>query len=179
MNKISLGVSIMPEKEFLQATYPLFEEGLVDAIEWSFDTIYNANSEPIWLNALLNEYGNADKLLGHGVYYSLFDAGWGNRQEKWLTELKNELKKHNYNHITEHFGFMNSENYHKGVPLPVSLNNSTLKIGIDRIKRLQEVAQLPVGIENLAFSFSLTDSKEQGDFIGKMIDEVGGFIILD
>ena len=179
MKKISLGVSIMPEKEFLKSTLPLFENGDVDAIEWSFDTIENIEYEPQWMSGLLDAFGKENKLLGHGVYYSLFDAKWTNRQDLWLKRLKEATERHNYTHLTEHFGFMSSENYHKGFPLPLSLNNATLKIGIDRLKRLQDTVKIPVGIENLAFSFSEQDVIEQGEFIAKMIHEVGGFIILD
>ncbi|GAW88745.1 hypothetical protein FPS14_contig00009-0068 [Flavobacterium psychrophilum] len=74
---------------------------------------------------------------------------------------------------------MSSENYHKGVPLPIPLSDSTLNIGIDRLKRIQNAVDLPVGIENLAFSFSKKDVFEQGVFIEKLIDSVNGFLVLD
>ena len=169
----------MLEKDFLEAILPLLSLGDIDAIEWSFDTTINNYKSPYWLSELLNEFGKNNRLLGHGVYYSLFDARWTNRQEVWLTHLKQEIKKHNFTHITEHFGFMSSDNYHKSYPLPVSLHPKVLEIGIDRLKRLQDAVKLPVGIENLALSFSINDIQEQGSFIEKMIDEVGGFLILD
>ncbi len=74
---------------------------------------------------------------------------------------------------------MNTENFHQGVPLPVSLHSKTLKIGKDRLYRLQDAVGLPVGIENLAFSFSIEDVKEQGVFLDKLIEDVNGFLILD
>lgn len=169
----------MPESDFLNACLPLFQEDQIDAIEWSFDTIIHENSEPEWLSGLLDTFSVENKLLGHGVYYSLFDAKWTDRQDLWLEKLKKETTLRKYNHISEHFGFMSSLDYHAGFPLPVSLNATTLRIGIDRIKRLQNVVELPVGIENLAFSFSKNDVQEQGEFIEKIIDSVGGFVILD
>ncbi len=169
----------MPENNFLKACLPLFQNEQIEVIEWSFDTIINKNSEPHWLTGLLNTYAKENKLLGHGVYYSLFDAKWSKKQENWLEKLKNETLERKYNHISEHFGFMSSDDYHAGFPLPVSLNNTTLKIGIDRIMRIQDTVQLPIGIENLAFSFSKSDVEEQGVFIEKIIDSVGGFLILD
>ncbi len=177
--KPSVGIAIMPENDFLKACLPLFQEEQIDAIEWSFDTIVKENSEPEWLTGLLDDFSFENKLLGHGVYYSLFDANWTKRQDSWLEKLKRETKKRKYNHISEHFGFMSSSDYHSGFPLPVSLNQTTLRIGIDRVKRLQDSVQLPVGVENLAFSFSKNDVEEQGKFIEKIIESVGGFVILD
>ena len=178
MRKPLLGLSMMPEAEFVSAALPLLENNSVEVLEWSFDTLFNTN-EPDWLRDLLNFYAENDRLIGHGVYYSLFDAQWTDRQEIWLSRLKDEVSKRNYNHITEHFGFMNTENFHQGVPLPVPLHPITLQIGQDRLQRLQDAVNIPVGIENLAFSFCLDDVKEQGIFLEKLIDNSGGFLILD
>ncbi|MGU3374883.1 MNIO family chryseobactin maturase [Chryseobacterium sp. M5A1_1a] len=178
MGKPLLGLSMMAEAEFVSAILPLLHNNSVDVLEWSFDTLYNTE-EPDWLGNLLNFYSENNRLIGHGVYYSLFDAKWTERQNVWLNKLKEEVKKRKYNHITEHFGFMNTENFHQGVPLPVSLHPKTLQIGKDRLYRLQEALDIPVGIENLAFSFSIDDVKEQGLFLDKLIEDTDGFLILD
>lgn len=169
---------MMAESEFVSAILPLLQSSSIEVLEWSFDTFYNAQ-ESVWLSDLLNFYSENNRLIGHGVYYSLFDAKWSDRQEVWLERLKQEIKKRQYNHITEHFGFMNTENFHQGVPLPVSLHSQTLQIGKDRLYRLQDAVDIPVGIENLAFSFSVDDVKEQGLFLDKLIEEIDGFLILD
>lgn len=173
-----LGVSMMPEADFVSAILPLLQHNSIEVMEWSFDTLYHAN-EPDWLRDLLNFYAENNRLIGHGVYYSLFDARWTDRQEKWLEKLKEETSLRKYNHITEHFGFMNTENFHQGVPLPVSLHSKTLQIGKDRLYRLQETVNIPVGIENLAFSFSIEDVKEQGIFLDQLTEDTNGFLILD
>ncbi|MDM1555249.1 DUF692 family protein [Chryseobacterium indologenes] len=178
MKKPLLGLSMMAEPEFISAVLPLLQSNSIEVLEWSFDTFYNAQ-EPDWLSDLLHFYSENDRLIGHGVYYSLFDAIWNERQEVWLKKLKEEFHKRKYNHITEHFGFMNTENFHQGVPLPVSLHAKTLEIGKDRLYRLQDAVQVPVGIENLAFSFSLDDVTEQGIFLDKLTEDTDGFLILD
>ena len=178
-NKILTGVSLMPENEFISASLPLFANEEIEIIEWSFDTITDENKKPIWLNQLLNEFGNNNRLLGHGVYFSVFDPCWGLRQTNWLKQLKKECISRKYRHITEHFGFMTSNNAHNAFPLPVNLNQDTLQIGWDRLKRVQDAVELPIGIENLAFSFSEKDVKEQADFITKLIEPINGFILLD
>lgn len=178
MKRPLLGLSMMAEAEFVSAVLPLLQSNSIEVLEWSFDTFYNAE-EPDWLSNLLDFYAENNRLIGHGVYYSLFDARWTERQEIWLNNLKEEFHKRNYNHITEHFGFMNTENFHQGVPLPVSLHSKTLEIGKDRLYRLQDAVQVPVGIENLAFSFSLDDVMEQGVFLDKLTEDTNGFLILD
>ncbi|MCD9616228.1 MNIO family chryseobactin maturase [Chryseobacterium gleum] len=178
MRKPMLGVSMMAEADFVSAILPLLQNNSIDVLEWSFDTLYHPN-EPDWLCDLLNFYAENGRLIGHGVYYSLFDARWTERQDEWLKKLKEEVRLRNYNHITEHFGFMNTENFHQGVPLPVSLHPKTLQIGKDRLYRLQEAVDIPVGIENLAFSFSVDDVKEQGVFLDQLTEDTNGFLILD
>ncbi|MDQ1857126.1 DUF692 family protein [Chryseobacterium sp. WLY505] len=178
MRKPMLGVSMMAEADFVSAILPLLQDNSIEVMEWSFDTLYHTN-EPDWLRDLLNFYAENNRLIGHGVYYSLFDATWNERQEEWLKKLKEEVRLRKYNHITEHFGFMNTENFHQGVPLPVSLHSKTLQIGKDRLYRLQDAVSIPVGIENLAFSFSIEDVKEQGIFLDKLTEDTHGFLILD
>ena len=168
----------MPEADFVSAILPILQNNSVDVLEWSFDTFYDVE-EPEWLSGLLDFYAENNRLLGHGVYYSLFDARWASRQKDWLQKLKEEFRHRKYNHITEHFGFMNTENFHQGVPLPVPLHSKTLQIGKDRLKRLQDTVEVPVGVENLAFSFSMDDVKEQGEFLDKLIEDIDGFLILD
>lgn len=173
------GIALMHEAEFIAAALPLFEAGEVEVLEWSYDTIALPEHEPVWLSILLQEYAAKGRLLAHGVRYSLLNGDHSKQQEAWLKQTAAELKRYPYRHITEHFGFMSSSHFHKGAPLPVPLNKQTLAIGQDRLKRLQQVAGLPAGIENLAFSFSMEQVKEQGQFLEKLVEPVKGFIILD
>lgn len=173
-----LGLSMMAEADFVSAILPLLQNNEIEILEWSFDTFFNAE-EPEWLSNLIDFYSENNRLIGHGVYYSLFDAKWTSRQQQWLETLQEETRKRTYNHITEHFGFMNTENFHQGIPLPVPLCSKTLQIGKDRLSRLQDVLEIPVGLENLAFSFSADDVKGQGEFLGQLIHDTDGFLILD
>lgn len=174
-----VGVSINTDPNFIKCLMPFFESGEIEVLEWSFDTAFDPNNHPDWLIDLLLEYSKENRLLGHGVFYSLLDAKWTQKQESWIQQLSKTTKTFNYNHITEHFGFISSGDFHKGCPLPVPLNKSTLAIGIDRLIRIQEVSNVPVGIENLAFAFSIDDVSRQGEFLEKLISPINGFIILD
>jgi uncharacterized protein (UPF0276 family) len=169
----------MHEADFIAAALPLFEEGEIEVLEWSFDTISAKEHEPEWLPVLLDEYSRKGRLLGHGVRYSLLSGDFSKKQERWLKQLADEMKRYTYRHITEHFGFMTSDDFHKGAPLPVPFNEQSLAIGQDRLKRIQQAAGIPVGVENLAFAFSAEQAKEQGLFLEKLIEPVNGFLILD
>ena len=174
-----VGISLNTEIDFIRCLLPFFESGKIEVIEWSFDKIIDEKNQPDWLNNILTEYSNQNRLLGHGVFYSLLDAKWTKKQESWIQQLSKTTQNFNYNHITEHFGFMSSGDFHRGCPLPVPLNKNTLAIGVDRLIRIQEVCQVPVGIENLAFAFSMDDVSRQGEFLEKLISPIDGFIILD
>ena len=179
MKNVQVGLAILPYKSYLQSSVELFEKEEVDCLEWPFDIIIDQNALPDWAVGLRNEYSNAGRLLAHGVYYSLFDAKWTSRQESWLNGLRSAVENTKFEHITEHFGMMSSNSAHKGFPLPQPYSPQLLSIGIDRIKRIQDVAQLPTGLENLALAFCKEDVQEQGEFIENLVSAVNGFIILD
>jgi len=167
------------DKDILAATLPLFEAAEVEAIEWSFDTLYFHRNIPTWFGELLDAFGAEDRLIGHGVYFSIFTSKMSQDQFKWLENLSRKSKRFNFNHITEHFGFMTGEHFHNGAPVSLPLNNTTLRIGQDRLMRLSSASEKPVGLENLALAYSLDDVKIQGSFLKKVLEPVNGFIILD
>jgi uncharacterized protein (UPF0276 family) len=151
----------------------------VEAIEWSFDTLYKVREIPDWFVELLQAFGQEGRLIGHGVYFSLFSGKWTAEQQRWLDHLRKVSSSFSFDHITEHFGFMTGEDFHKGAPISVPYNSKTLAIGIDRLQRIQEACSCPVGLENLAFSYSLEEVQRHGEFLSKLVEPVNGFIILD
>ena len=167
------------DSDVLLASMPLFESGKVDAIEWSFDTLSNKRDIPDWFVELLKFYSNEHRLIGHGVYFSLFSGRWLPDQQKWLDHLAKVSRHFHFDHITEHFGFMTGEDFHKGAPMNIPFTKSTLAIGRDRLKRIYEACHCPVGIENLAFAYSSDEVRRHGEFLAALVEPVNGFIILD
>jgi len=178
-NAIQVGVSYMYEPSFNRALLPLLQDGLVDALEWSFDTVKDYRLLPDWTIQLLKEFSDADRLYGHGVYYSIFAGSWQNRHTSWLQNLEEVLKTFRFRHLSEHFGFMTSGNAHEGAPLPVPLGDNMLALGIHRLKQLSALAGVPTGIENLAFAFSPREVHIQGRFLAQLTAPVNGFVLLD
>jgi uncharacterized protein (UPF0276 family) len=176
---VHAAVSYMPELAFNRALLPLLEAGEIDALEWSFDTVKDVAALPDWMYALLKEFSDAGRLYGHGVYYSLLSGGGTARMEAWLKKLNRVQEHFHFRHLSEHFGFMTSGNAHEGAPLPVPLSEETLALGRQRLKVLSAAANAPVGVENLALSFSRQDVLQHGKFLERLIEPVNGFILLD
>ncbi len=179
MPEVLSAISCNLDENILSAALPLFQSEKVEAIEWSFDTLYKYRDIPDWFTELLYAFGKEKRLIGHGVYFSLFSGRWSKEQEAWLGHLNKISSTFKFDHISEHFGFMTGENFHHGAPLPVPFNNTILNIGRDRLKRICDVCQCPVGLENLAFSYSLDDVKRHGEFLDQLMEPVNGFIIMD
>lgn len=179
MTQILSSIAINLDRQILQAALPLLAAEKVQAIEWSFDTLFNTPDIPPWFPELLSEFGKADRLIGHGVFFSLFSGSWSSDQEKWLEHLKKMCTNFRFDHITEHFGFMTGADFHKGAPLSIPLTAATLALGQDRLQRIAHTCECPVGLENLAFAYSLEEVKQQGAFLDQLLEPINGFIILD
>ncbi len=179
MSKINASISCNLDANILRASLPLFEADKIEAIEWSFDTLFKVKDLPAWFLELLETFSNANRLTGHGVYFSLFSGKWTNGQQNWLQQLKTLSAQFKFDHITEHFGFMTGENFHTGAPLSIPFTQTTLAIGQDRLKRIRDACNCAVGLENLAFAYTLDDVKKHGDFLSRLLEPVNGFIILD
>jgi len=179
MAKILSSISCNLDENILSAAIPLFEAEKIEAIEWSFDTLFKFRNIPKWFTELLTAFGNENRLTGHGVYFSLFSGRWSAEQEGWLKHLEKVATAFRFDHISEHFGFMTGENFHHGAPLPIPFTPVTLAIGRDRLKRIFYACKCPVGLENLAFSYSLEEVKKHGEFLDELVAPVNGFIILD
>ncbi|SEW55861.1 multinuclear nonheme iron-dependent oxidase [Chitinophaga arvensicola] len=167
------------DSNILAACLPLMEESRLEAIEWSFDALFNVKDIPSWFLELLTAYSHEKRLTGHGVFFSLFSGKWRQEQADWLKRLKKINSTFRFDHVTEHFGFMTGKDFHHGAPLNIPYTPTTLRIGQDRLKRIFEACECPVGLENLAFSYSLEEVKKHGAFLEQLLEPVNGFIILD
>ncbi|SKB97990.1 multinuclear nonheme iron-dependent oxidase [Dyadobacter psychrophilus] len=179
MPEIYSSIACNLDAQILQASLPLFEQEKVEAIEWSFDTLFKFNEIPVWFTDLVSEFSDHSRLIGHGVYFSLFSGKWTSGQQEWLDKLQGLSLQFQFDHITEHFGFMTGEDFHKGAPISVPFTPQTLALGKDRLQRIQDACKCPVGLENLAFSYSMDEVKKHGDFLAQLVESVNGFIILD
>ena len=179
MARILSSIACNLDANILLAALPLFESEKIEAIEWSFDTLFQHEAVPDWFMELIKEFSQERRLIGHGVFFSLFSGKWSSAQQDWLRHLAALSKEFQFDHITEHFGFMTGEDFHQGAPISIPFTPATLALGQDRLKRIQAAAGCPVGLENLAFAYSLDEVKKHGAFLDQLVESVNGFIILD
>jgi uncharacterized protein (UPF0276 family) len=176
-----VGLSLAADDGFRAATSPLFDRGVVDAVEWSIDLSwgFGRNPTPAWVSAVCDVYANAGRLYGHGVAFSALSATWEKRQERWLGRLAGELRRRRYVHVSEHFGFMSARGFHPGAPLPVPMTDEAVRVGRAALGRLADVVGAPIGLENLAPVLGRRDADEQGEFVDALLAPTGGFLLLD
>lgn len=179
MPEIRSAIACNLDADILSASLPLLEEERVEALEWSFDTLFNVKEIPGWFEDLLDVYSKEGRLIGHGVFFSLFSGKWLPEQQEWLQHLRNLCRRYSFDHVTEHFGFMTGQDFHHGAPLSIPYTATTLAIGRDRLSRMYDACGCPVGLENLAFSYSLDEVKRHGVFLDALVTPINGFIILD
>ncbi len=176
---VQFGVSVMPEPAFAAASLALFEEGLIEVIEWSFDLGWGAAGVPTFVDALLADYESTGDLVGHGVSFSALSGAWTPHHEWWLERLRREVEERSYRHISEHFGFIGAGRFSFAAPLPVPFHRDVVELGRERLGRLAEAAGRPIGLENLATSFGVDDGRNQGAFLEALLQPVDGFVVLD
>lgn len=179
MAEVFAGLSMMPEEGFRESAYPLFEEGIVDWIEWTFDMGWSKRGIPSWLQGLLAFYGGQGRLSGHGVQYSALSGKWTTRHDAWLENLKREVGTRQYIHISEHFGYARAADYSFSAPLPVPLCKQAVDIGRENLERIHQITKGPVGLENLALAFGTKDVEAQGHFLDALVAPIDGFLVLD
>lgn len=179
MPRIHAALSFNPDAGLIQAGLPLFQGEEVDALEWSFDTLFKLPEVPEWFEELLAFYGDHGRLVGHGVFFSLFSGKWLPEQAAWLDQLRALSKRYPFDHISEHFGFLTGSDFHKGAPLAVPYSQQTLAIGRDRLLRIADACGCPVGLENLAFAMDIRAAQVHGEFLDALLEPVNGFLILD
>ncbi|MCP5090420.1 MAG: DUF692 domain-containing protein [Gammaproteobacteria bacterium] len=169
----------MIEEDFLEAARPLFDTDTVEVLEWSFDIGWQQPSVSRRVEEIIDEYDRRGRLLGHGVTYSPMSAEFSEHQRQWLRHLERECRRRQYIHVSEHFGFMAAGGFAEAAPLPVPRTRATLGVGQDNFKRLKDAAQVPIGLEDLAFAFCERDVIEQGRFLDELLEPVDGFLVLD
>lgn len=169
----------MPTEDWRAANAPLFDEGLIDVVEWSVDFGWSALAVPDWVPPLLDTFEAKGALLAHGVELSLMSAEWTDEQEAWLAELAAETKRRRYAHFTEHYGFITAADFVRGTPLPLPPSRTLLELSRGRIARLRDVTGLDVGLENLAFAFGAHDALAQADFLSALCEATGAFLLFD
>jgi uncharacterized protein (UPF0276 family) len=175
---IHVGLSLMLEEPFRRAVLPLFEDGIVDALEHSFEIGWGRHPLPGWAEALLDHYADAGRLWGHGVTMSPFSVQ-APRQAAWLERVAQACRRRPYVGVSEHFGFMVAGSLDGGAPLPVPPGPASVGVGVAALVGLRAAVEVPVGLENLALALGPADVHAQGPLLAEVLDAVDGYLVLD
>jgi hypothetical protein len=63
--------------------------------------------------------------------------------------------------------------------LPCPYTRGAVRIGVDRLRRLADAVEGPVGLKNMPVALCLKDALEQGEFLAEALAPVDGFLVLD
>lgn len=176
---VRVGISLIPDHRHLAAAYPLFANGVVGALEWGIDFAWLQRRPSLEFVALLDEFGAAGRLYAHGLQYSPCSAGQEQYHQQWLAMLQRDLVDRPYRHLTEHFGLVQVDGLSNRAPMPLPLDATLLNTTQTNLRRLLDVFERPIGIENLALALNADDARRQAEFLAKVVAPLGGFLLLD
>src|SRR5262245_6156327 len=170
-----IGLSMMVEADFIDATRELFEGGEVQVLEWTLDVGWCIDLSDD-LRTTLATFAERDALYGHGFAFSALSGCAHEAHDGWLRLLSRDIRQRRYRHVSEHLGFMLAGDFVHSAPLPVPRTPRTVALGRDRLARLRDTAETAVGLENLAIAFGMSDVLDQGPFLAELLEPVDGFI---
>ncbi|HWB81212.1 MAG TPA: DUF692 family protein [Nannocystaceae bacterium] len=176
---VDVGLSLMLDDASRAAVLPLFEAGVVDALEWSFDIARRRDGEPEWAKELLDHYAAADKLWGHGVRLSPGSVDARARHDEWLARVHDECATRSYRGVSEHFGFMCAGDRDAGAPLPLPAGEGARRVLTRSLRRLADATGTAVGLENLALALGEADVWAQATLLRDVLADTDGYLVLD
>lgn len=174
---IRVGLTLSPSEDLRAAALPLFEDELVDAIEWPIDMGFGG--VPDWCDALLTHFGEQELLVAHGVELSLLTVGQARRRARWLADAEEAFATYRFAHLSEHLGLMTAGAMIGGTPLPHPFTTSAVAVGVRRLAELRARFDVDVGLENLALALGPDDVDAHPDFLEALLAPVDGFLLLD
>jgi len=173
---IHTGFSLFDTDAQRRAALPLLEAGVVDAIEHTIDLGWDAPPSE-WVSALLEVYGDAGRLYGHGVGLSPTSARMDDASARWLERLARDPVR--YRHVTEHWGFARARGVVRNAPMPIVACEAAVDATVRALRALADAARVPVGLENLALALSHDDVDAQPAMLARVLDAVDGMLLLD
>lgn len=184
MRTIHTGLSLFASEALRQAALPMFVEGEVEALEWSFDPGWS-RPEPEWVSELLDAYAEAGRLYGHGVHFS--PTSVQAEATGWLARVREATRRRRYQEVTEHWGFSRAGGLLRSAPLPLPASEAAVRQAVGAMKQVEEAVcgeapaatPVPVGMENLALAFSDEDVDAQPVMLSRVLDELDGVLLLD
>ena len=173
-----LGVSLQPDRAFLQHNRALIEER-AELFELTPETLWRAGALPgagyETLLALVREA--ARPVLGHGVLFGL-GAPAPTRRAAWLEGLRRDCDAFGFAWFSEHLGWADHGGLHAALPLPLPPTDEAAATVAASLAELQTVCPI-VAFENNADLFCLGDPLRQPDLFADICARADAFLLLD
>lgn len=122
------------------------------------------------------QFAEQHTLICHGLSLSI--GGPAPLDEAFLQKLKRFLKVHHVCQYSEHLSYC-SDNGHLYDLLPIPFTEAAIHHVAGRIKRVQDILEQRIAIENASYYAAPGKEMEEIDFINAVLDEADCDLLLD
>ncbi|MGD8795403.1 MAG: DUF692 domain-containing protein [Thiohalophilus sp.] len=122
------------------------------------------------------EFTERYPFVTHGLSLSL--GGPSPLDEGFLQRLKRFLKQHNIRIYSEHLSYC-SDDGHLYDLMPIPFTEEAVKYVAGRIRRVQDILEQPIAVENVSYYAAPGKKMEEIDFIRAILDEADCKLLLD
>lgn len=98
--------------------------------------------------------------------------------EAFLQKLKRFLNEHNIRCYSEHLSYC-SDDGHLYDLMPIPFTEEAVKYVVERIKRVQDILERPIAMENVSYYTAPGKEMEEIDFLNAVLDEADCRMLLD
>jgi uncharacterized protein len=122
------------------------------------------------------QFAEQHALICHGLSLSIGSPA--PLDEAFLQKLKRFLKVHHVRHYSEHLSYC-SDNGHLYDLLPIPFTEAAVHYVAGRIKRVQDILEQRIAIENASYYAAPGKEMEEIDFVNAVLDEADCDLLLD
>lgn len=122
------------------------------------------------------QFAEQHALICHGLSLSIGSPA--PLDEAFLQKLKRFLKAHHVRHYSEHLSYC-SDNGHLYDLLPIPFTEAAVHYVAGRIKRVQDILEQRIAIENASYYAAPGKEMEEIDFVNAVLDEADCNLLLD
>lgn len=122
------------------------------------------------------QFAEQHKLICHGLSLSIGSPA--PLDEAFLHKLKRFLKAHHICHYSEHLSYC-SDDGHLYDLLPIPFTEAAIHYVAGRIKRVQDILEQRIAIENVSYYAAPGKEMEEIDFVNAILDEADCDLLLD
>ncbi|MFO8025514.1 DUF692 domain-containing protein [Thiohalophilus sp.] len=124
----------------------------------------------------LREFTERYPFVTHGLSLSLGSPA--PLDEAFLQRLKRFLKQHNIRIYTEHLSYC-SDDGHLYDLMPIPFTEEAVHYVAGRIRRVQDILEQPIAVENVSYYAAPGRQMEEIDFINAVLEEADCRLLLD